>query len=196
MAAGKGCSGARRYSANRTRIPLARPSRAASSPSLRSDPSSKPPPCRNRSTRPVPVPRGGQPVGGHPAGGHLPDQHVVRHRMKAVSGGESGAALFQRRRGLAGTGPAPVPQGVDRVLHGLARHVGISFGLGCLATQQPYGTPGTSLSASAARPARAEAAAPYLTSDGLPVREHFAEPPRADVKNEPPDRNVLRDPRM
>jgi hypothetical protein len=37
MAAGKGCSGARRYSGNSTRIPLARPSRAASSPSLRSD---------------------------------------------------------------------------------------------------------------------------------------------------------------
>jgi hypothetical protein len=31
MAAGKGCSGARRYSGKRTRIPLARPSRAASS---------------------------------------------------------------------------------------------------------------------------------------------------------------------
>ena len=33
-----------------------------------------------------------------------------------------------------------------------------------------------------------------LTSDGLPVREHFAEPPGADVKNEPSDRNVRRDP--
>jgi hypothetical protein len=42
MAAGKGCSGARRYSGSSTRIALARPSRAASSPSLRSDPSSKP----------------------------------------------------------------------------------------------------------------------------------------------------------
>ena len=48
--------------------------------------------------------------------------------MKAVPGGEGGAALFQRRRGLAGTGLLPVPEGVDRVLHGLARHVGISFG--------------------------------------------------------------------
>ena len=56
MAAGKGCSGASRYSGNSTRIPLARPSRAASSPSLRTDPSSKPPPCRNSSTRPVSVP--------------------------------------------------------------------------------------------------------------------------------------------
>ena len=56
MAAGKGCSGASRYSGNSTRIPLARPSRAASSPSLRSDPSSYPPPCRNRSTRPASVP--------------------------------------------------------------------------------------------------------------------------------------------
>jgi hypothetical protein len=52
--------------------------------------------------------------------------------MKAVPRGEGGAALFQRRRGLAGTGFLPVPEGVDRVLHGLARHVGISFGMGCL----------------------------------------------------------------
>ena len=36
----EGCSGARRYSGNSTRIPLARPSRAASSPSLPSDPNS------------------------------------------------------------------------------------------------------------------------------------------------------------
>ena len=35
-----------------------------------------------------------------------------------------------------------------------------------------------------------------LTSDGLPVREHFAEPPGADVIHEPPDRNVRRDPWM
>ena len=60
-------------------------------------------------------------------------QHVVRHRMKAVPGDEGGAALFQRLRDLAGTGLPAVPEGVDRVLHGLARHVGISFGLGCLA---------------------------------------------------------------
>ena len=46
--------------------------------------------------------------------------------MKTVPGDEGGAALFQRRRGLAGTGLLPVPEGVDRVLHGLARHVGIS----------------------------------------------------------------------
>ena len=46
--------------------------------------------------------------------------------MKAVPGDEGGAALFQRRRGLAGTGLLPVPEGGDRVLHGLARHVGIS----------------------------------------------------------------------
>lgn len=56
------------------------------------------------------------------------------------------------------------------------------------------------LSASSAprRPhaARAEAAAPLLASDGLPVREHLAETPGADVKNEPPDRDVLRDPWM
>ena len=55
-AAGNRCSGARRYSGNRTRIPLARPSRAASSPSLRSEPNWKPPPCRNRSTRPGSAP--------------------------------------------------------------------------------------------------------------------------------------------
>ena len=50
MAAGNGWSGTRRYSGNSTRIPLARPSRAASSPWLRSDPSWKPPPCTNTST--------------------------------------------------------------------------------------------------------------------------------------------------
>jgi hypothetical protein len=51
--------------------------------------------------------------------------------MKAAPGGKGGAALFQRRRGLAGTGLLPVPEGVDQVLHCLARHVGISFGMGC-----------------------------------------------------------------
>ena len=71
---------------------------------------------------------GGKPVGWHPARAHLCHQYVVRHRMKAVPGDEGGAALFQRRRGLAGTGLLPGPEGVDRVLHGLARHVGISFG--------------------------------------------------------------------
>jgi hypothetical protein len=48
--------------------------------------------------------------------------------MKAVPGDEGSAPLFQRRRGLAGTGLLPVPEGVDRVPHGLAGHVGISFG--------------------------------------------------------------------
>jgi hypothetical protein len=52
--------------------------------------------------------------------------------MKAAPGGEGGAALFQRRRGLADTGLPPIPQGVDQVLHCLARHVGISFDMGCL----------------------------------------------------------------
>jgi Replication initiator protein, pSAM2 len=33
-----------------------------------------------------------------------------------------------------------------------------------------------------------------LTSGSLPVREHFAEPPGADVVHEPPDRDLLRDP--
>jgi hypothetical protein len=46
--------------------------------------------------------------------------------MKAVAGDEGGAALFQRRQGLAGTGLPPVPEGLDRVLHGLAWHVSIS----------------------------------------------------------------------
>src|ERR1700722_15811133 len=64
--------------------------------------------------------------------------------------GEGGTALLERRRGLAGTGLLPVPESVDQVLHGLTRHVGISFGQSCLATQQPYGTPGSSLSASPA----------------------------------------------
>ncbi|MGO8893092.1 MAG: hypothetical protein ACLQB1_25895 [Streptosporangiaceae bacterium] len=78
-----------------------------------------------------------------------PHPHVVRHRMKAVPGDEGGAALFQCRRGLAGTGLLPVPEGVDRVLHGLARHVGISFGIGCLsdsawiALQRPGQMPAT-----------------------------------------------------
>jgi hypothetical protein len=48
--------------------------------------------------------------------------------MKAVPGDEAGPALFQRRRGLPGTGLAPLPEGIDRVLHGPARHIGISFG--------------------------------------------------------------------
>jgi len=67
--------------------------------------------------------------------------------MKDVAGDEGGAPLFQRRRGLAGTGPLPVPQGVDRVLHRLARQVGISFGLDCLCndrtqnTRSPLGNP-------------------------------------------------------
>ena len=47
-------------------------------------------------------------------------------RAGFVPGGEGGAAFFQRRRGLAGTGLTPVPEGLDRVLHGLAWHVGIS----------------------------------------------------------------------
>jgi hypothetical protein len=59
--------------------------------------------------------RGGKPVGWHPARGHLRYQHVVRQRMKAVPGDEGGAALCQRRRGLAGTGLPAVPKGVDRV---------------------------------------------------------------------------------
>jgi hypothetical protein len=74
--------------------------------------------------------RGAEPVGWHPAGGHLRHQHVVGYRMKAARGGEGGAELFQRGRGLAGAGLAPVPDGVDQVLHCLAWHGGISFGLG------------------------------------------------------------------
>jgi hypothetical protein len=52
--------------------------------------------------------------------------------MKAARWGEGGAALFQRRRGLAGTGLLLVPEGIDHFLHCLARHIGISFGVGCL----------------------------------------------------------------
>src|ERR1700727_239985 len=37
---------------------------------------------------------------------------------------------------------------------------------------------------------------PLLTGDGLSIREHFAEPPGLDVIHEPPDRDLLRDPRM
>ena len=43
---------------------------------------------------------------------------------------------------------------------------------------------------------RPEVETPSLTGDGLVVREHFAEPPGADVKDEPPDWNVIRDPWM
>jgi hypothetical protein len=46
------------------------------------------------------------------------------------------------------------------------------------------------------RAARAGAAPPLLASEGLPVREHLAEPPGADVIDEPPDRNLRRDPWM
>jgi hypothetical protein len=46
--------------------------------------------------------------------------------MKAACGGERGAALFQGGRGLAGSGLLLAPEGVDHVLHGLARHIGIS----------------------------------------------------------------------
>jgi hypothetical protein len=74
--------------------------------------------------------RGGQPVGRYSARGHLAHLHVVRHRIDAARGGEGGAALWQRRRGLAGAGLLPRPEGVDHVLHGLARHVGLSFSAG------------------------------------------------------------------
>jgi hypothetical protein len=47
--------------------------------------------------------------------------------MEAVPGDEGGAALFQRRRGLAGAGLLPAPDGVDRVLHCLARHADLPF---------------------------------------------------------------------
>ena len=57
--------------------------------------------------------RGGKPVGWHLASGHLPYHHVVRHWMKATCGGEGGAAIFERRRGLAGTGLLPIAEGVD-----------------------------------------------------------------------------------
>jgi hypothetical protein len=46
--------------------------------------------------------------------------------MKAACGGERGAALFQGGRRLAGSGLLLAPEGVDHVLHGLARHIGIS----------------------------------------------------------------------
>ena len=76
--------------------------------------------------------RSGQPVRRHPARGHLPHLHVVRHRAGQRGLRGHRAALGQRRRGLTGASLLPVPEGVDRVLHGLARHVGISFGVDCL----------------------------------------------------------------
>jgi hypothetical protein len=39
-------------------------------------------------------------------------------------------------------------------------------------------------------------AAAWLAGDGRRVREHLGEPPGADVKDEPPDRDVRRDPRV
>jgi hypothetical protein len=70
--------------------------------------------------------RGGKPVGWHPGRVHLCHQNVVGHRKKATSGGEGGAALFQRHRGLTGTGLLTVPEGVDQVLHCLTGHIGAS----------------------------------------------------------------------
>ena len=63
---------------------------------------------------------------GPKASARLRHQYVVGYRMKAVPRNEGGAALSQGRRDLAVTGFLPVPEGVDRVLHGLARHVDIS----------------------------------------------------------------------
>ena len=86
--------------------------------------------------------RGVEPVGWHPVGGHLRHQHVVGYRMKASSGGEGGAELFQRGRGLAGPGLAPVPESVDQVLHCLACHGGISVGLGAQQAGRRRARPG------------------------------------------------------
>ena len=110
-AAGNRCSGASRYSGNSTRIPLARPSRAASSPSLRTDPSSYPPPCRNSSTRPASAPGAVSQCAGTPPAVTSVHQHVVRYRMKAVPGDEGGAALRQRRRDLRRHRPPAGPRG-------------------------------------------------------------------------------------
>jgi hypothetical protein len=69
--------------------------------------------------------RSGKPAGWHPAGVHLGHEHVIRHRIEVIPRGEGVAALFQRRRSQAGTGLLPVPDGVDRVPHCLARHIGL-----------------------------------------------------------------------
>ena len=60
---------------------------------------------------------------------------------------------------------------------------------------------GVLIDTTAAESAQPQRASPDLTTgtdslvgDGLPVREHFAEPTGVDVVDEPPDRNVLRDP--
>jgi hypothetical protein len=50
--------------------------------------------------------------------------------MKAARGGEGGAALGQHQRGLAGPGLLPVSEDVNYVLHCLAWHVRLSFGMG------------------------------------------------------------------
>lgn len=60
---------------------------------------------------------------------------------------------------------------------------------------------GVLIDTTAAESAQPQQASPDLTpgtdslgGDGLPVREHFAEAPGVDVIDEPPDRNLLRDP--
>jgi hypothetical protein len=50
--------------------------------------------------------------------------------METVAGDEGSAKFRQRRRGLAGAGLLPFPEGVDRFLHCLAWHVGISLDVG------------------------------------------------------------------
>ena len=108
--------------ASRWPVPAGRPAHRRCGPTRARNPRR----AGTAAPRPGSAPGAASQLAGTRARGHLPDQHVVRHRMKTVPGDEGGAALFQRRRGLAGTGPTPVPEGVDRVLHGLARHVGIS----------------------------------------------------------------------
>jgi hypothetical protein len=66
-------------------------------------------------------------MGRHPARVHLRHLHVVGDRMETVAGDEGSAKFRQRRRGLAGAGLLPFPEGVDRFLHCLAWHVGISL---------------------------------------------------------------------
>ena len=58
--------------------------------------------------------------------------------MQAAGRGEGGPALFQCRRGLAGTGLLLVHESLDQVLHCLAWHVGISLGMGCLSDHRPF----------------------------------------------------------
>jgi hypothetical protein len=124
MAAGKGCSGPDGTQGtapgSRWPVPAGRPARRHCGPTR----------ARNLRCAGTGIP-GRRRYPGRQANGRaprprsppLPPRH--QDRMKAARGSEGGTALCQRRRGLADAGLPSVPQAIDQVLHGLARHVAI-----------------------------------------------------------------------